>query len=233
MHSLRTPPTFLVRAAAVLLLAAVGLAAAPAGAIDVAGTTTARFDWTAASGPVASYAVFVSRNAGGFPAQPEQVVTGTSVTIQGTLNETIVVRVHARDAQNTLGPASADSDPVRFVAAPALALSSSAVSVSVSQGQNAAGQSFTVRNTGGGTLSYTISDDASWLSVSPASGTSTGEADTVTLSFATTGLAPGTYTGRATVSATGATGAPSTFTVNLTVLQGLGAPGKPTLAQTP
>jgi len=143
------------------------------------------------------------------------------------------VRVHARDAQGTLGPASVDSDPVRFVAAPALALSGSSATLSVSQGQTLAAQTFTVRNTGGGTLSYTIADDVAWMSVSPASGTATTETDTVTLSFTTAGLAPGSYTGRVTVSAAGATGAPAVYTVNLTVLQGLSAPGKPTLVQAP
>lgn len=234
MNPLRIRPARFAPLGGSLAFAAVIFAAAPASAVlDVAGATTARFDWTAAAGPVASYAVYVNRNSTGFPSQPEQVVSGTSVTLQGALNQTLVVRVHAKDAQGNLGPASPDSEVVRFVSGAALALSATSAAVTVTQGQNAASQSFTVRNTGGGTLSYTIADDAAWLSASPASGTSTGESDTITVSFTTTGLAPGTHTGKITVSATGASGAPATFTVNLTVLQALGAPGKPTLAQVP
>src|SRR5262249_59412911 len=38
-------------------------------------------------------------------------------------------------------------------------------------GSNPANQTISVTNTGGGTLNFTASDDASWLTVSPASGT--------------------------------------------------------------
>ena len=37
--------------------------------------------------------------------------------------------------------------------------------------RNPAAQSLSVANTGGGTLSFTASDDAAWLAVTPASGT--------------------------------------------------------------
>jgi hypothetical protein len=77
-------------------------------------------------------------------------------------------------------------------------------------------QSFTVRNSGGGTLSYSVSDDASWLSVSPASGSSAGEADLISVSFAASNLAPGTYTAAITVQG-GAGVIPRTVPVNLTV----------------
>ena len=51
------------------------------------------------------------------------------------------------------------------------------------EGQNAPGGSFTVTNAGIDTLQYTISDDASWLDVSPSVGTSTGEIDTITVTM--------------------------------------------------
>ncbi len=55
-------------------------------------------------------------------------------------------------------------------------------------GANPAAQTFDVTNTGGGTLSYTASESASWLTVAPASG-SAPAAVTATASIA--GLAPG------------------------------------------
>ena len=96
-------------------------------------------------------------------------------------------------------------------------MSPASLSPSCVQGQNAADQSFTVQNTGGGTLSYSIAKNAAWLSVTPASGTSTGEPDTIAVNYATSGLAPGTYTGTITVTASGATGSPKTIGVTLTV----------------
>jgi hypothetical protein len=53
-----------------------------------------------------------------------------------------------------------------------------------------------VTNTGGGTLSFSASSNASWLSVSPLSGTAP-QSEQVTASVA--GLAAGTYTGQVTV----------------------------------
>ena len=64
----------------------------------------------------------------------------------------------------------------------------------------------------GSAASYSVSDDAAWLTASPASGSTPGN---VTLSVSTTGLAAGTYTATVTATAPGYTTA--TLTVNLTV----------------
>jgi hypothetical protein len=87
------------------------------------------------------------------------------------------------------------------------------------RGHNAASQSFELWNSGGGTLSYTITDDADWLSCSPDLGTSTGEHDSITVNYSTSGLsAVGTYTATVTISAPGASNTPQTVDVSLTVL---------------
>ena len=75
-------------------------------------------------------------------------------------------------------------------------------------------QAVSISNTGGGTLSFTASDDQPWLSVSPGSGTAPG---TVNVGVDPTGLAAGTYTGTATITASGATGSPKTVAVTFTV----------------
>jgi hypothetical protein len=74
-----------------------------------------------------------------------------------------------------------------------------------------------VEVSGKGTLNYSISDDASWLSVSPSNGSSTGEADTISVSYATSGLGAGTYKGTITVSDPSASNNPKTIAVTLTV----------------
>jgi hypothetical protein len=70
----------------------------------------------------------------------------------------------------------------------------------------------TVSNTGGGTLTYSVTDDQPWLSASPASGTAPG---TVSVTINPAGLAPGSYTG--TVTVTPSTGPPQTVAVGLAV----------------
>ena len=89
---------------------------------------------------------------------------------------------------------------------------------------NPAAQSFTISNTGSGTLTWTAGDSASWLTLSPATGTNTG---TVTASVNLSGLASGTYSGTITVSATGATS--KTLPVSLTVGSGTSTANSATL----
>jgi hypothetical protein len=82
-------------------------------------------------------------------------------------------------------------------------------------GANPSNQSFTISNTGTGTLTWSAGDNATWLTLSPATGTNTG---TVTGSVNLSGLAAGTYSGTITVAATGATS--KTLPVALTVNPG-------------
>jgi hypothetical protein len=98
-----------------------------------------------------------------------------------------------------------------------ISLSTSSLVTSTDEGSDAPGQTFTVANSGSGTLSYSIQDDAGWLSVNPASGTSTGEADTITVTYSTAGLSSGNYNAVITVSGPGATNNPQTINVALTV----------------
>lgn len=98
---------------------------------------------------------------------------------------------------------------------PAMTLSTSSVSLPVTQYGTLPTWPFTIRNSGGGTLSYSASDDASWMSVSPSSGTSTGEADTLNVNFNTSGYSAGTLNGTITLSAPGV--ASQTISVRVTI----------------
>ena len=73
--------------------------------------------------------------------------------------------------------------------------------------------SFDLWNAGGSTLSYTIADNASWMSVSTVSGQSAGERDTITATVNRSGLAAGTYLG--TITVTPSTGAALTLAVTM------------------
>ena len=81
-------------------------------------------------------------------------------------------------------------------------------------GANPASQTISITNAGAGTLNWTATDNASWLTVSPASGTAPS---TLTASVNVSGLAAGTYNGTITISATGATNSPVSVPVTLTV----------------
>lgn len=85
-------------------------------------------------------------------------------------------------------------------------------------GESLADDTFTVRNSGTGTLTYAVTDNASWLSVNPSNGTSSGETDTLTIDYLTAGLGEGLHNATVTITATGATNTPQTIAVNLTVL---------------
>jgi len=74
---------------------------------------------------------------------------------------------------------------------------------------------FDIKNCGAVTLTWSISDDQPWITVSPTSGTTTTETDTVTVKIDTTGLSLGEHTG--TISIT-SDGGDKTGTINVTVL---------------
>ena len=70
---------------------------------------------------------------------------------------------------------------------------------SVQQGQTRT-WTFEITNCGGKTLTWTVSDDRPWITVSPTGGSTTTETDTVTVTIDTTGLTVGaTHTGTITV----------------------------------
>ena len=66
-------------------------------------------------------------------------------------------------------------------------------------GTTATSLTFDIINIGGGTLNWTISDDAEWVAVDPTSGTTTTETDQITVSIDRTAVTPGSYTAQITV----------------------------------
>jgi PKD repeat protein len=103
---------------------------------------------------------------------------------------------------------------------PEIILSVSSLSNSCSEGANAPQQHFTVKNGGMGTLNYFVTDNASWLSCSPLTGSSTGEEDVLTLSYGTARMAPGTYFAKVTITASGAANSPQYVNIALTIGDG-------------
>lgn len=84
-------------------------------------------------------------------------------------------------------------------------------------GGNPAAQTLALKNSGQDTMEWSLSEDAAWLSASPASGTCSGEADYVTLSADAAGLAAGSYEAAVTISSPAAANSPVVIPVYLDV----------------
>ncbi|MBI4581266.1 MAG: hypothetical protein HY718_16305 [Planctomycetes bacterium] len=106
-----------------------------------------------------------------------------------------------------------------YVIAPTAVISLSPASLSrtVRQFVNPASQTFTVRNTGPGTMVYEVLTAGAWLSVNPDGGTSAGEIDTITVSYSTAGLNVGTHNGTIIVTSLLANNSPQTIEVTMTI----------------
>ena len=99
--------------------------------------------------------------------------------------------------------------------APVLVVSPSSLSFNASAGgANPPSQSLGISNGGLGTIAWSATSSAPWLSITPASGSAP---TTSTVSVATSGLSAGSYAGSITVTAPGAQNSPQTVNVTLSV----------------
>jgi len=101
---------------------------------------------------------------------------------------------------------------------PTIVVSRSSLSFSAQAGSGSPSpQTIGIRNGGSGTLAYTVAWDAAWLSVAPASGTSTGPEYPHTVSVNSGGLAQGNYAGTITIAGSGAVNSPQVVGVALQI----------------
>jgi hypothetical protein len=144
--------------------------------------------------------------------------TATSFNI-GTPSVTQYYFITAYDLSNN---ESSESNLATFTPAgspppvvlPAIGVSPTSLSFAATQGgANPTTQTVSINNTGGGTLSWTVSDNAAWLTLSRTSGIGNG---VVRASVMTGTTDVGTYHGSITLSATGGSSVtvPVTFTVD-------------------
>jgi uncharacterized protein (TIGR03437 family) len=102
-------------------------------------------------------------------------------------------------------------------AAPTIAVSVTSLAFSANMGAAPAPQTFTIRNSGAGSLNYQITATQRWINVAPESGASTGAANTVTVSLSTADLGAGTHDGDIRISQTETGTTPVTIAVRLTL----------------
>jgi hypothetical protein len=112
-------------------------------------------------------------------------------------------------------PTSPDLDEVTK---PAIWVNVTALSFTASEsGLNPGSQTLQVKNSGAGTLNYSISDDANWLSVLPSSGSSTGNIIDHTVSVDISGLKENKYSATITITDSNASNSPKPVSVSLEI----------------
>ncbi len=141
------------------------------------------------------------------PLQEQFPVTVTNGAIQlafnGVVNRGVINAIQ-------VAPASG-SQPIP----PSLTLGGTSLNFSgTAGGSNPTAQAVTVTNAGGSTLTWTASSSATWLSISPNSGTAPAS---ISVQPNLAGMAAGSYNGTVTVTAPGAGNSPQAVSVALTV----------------
>jgi hypothetical protein len=101
---------------------------------------------------------------------------------------------------------------------PAIGVSTTLIERTVQVGQSLPTDVFRVRNTGEGILNVTISENAPWLGVSPASAVSAGPDRTVAVGFGTASLAIGDYDVMIQVASPNAANSPQMIAVKVHVI---------------
>ena len=100
---------------------------------------------------------------------------------------------------------------------PAISQTPISLDNSCDEGADASGQEFEIWNSGGGAISYTLSDDADWLVCDPATGSLTETHEVISIVYSTAGLVPGNYSATITINAPDASNNPQEIDVVLTV----------------
>jgi hypothetical protein len=186
-------------------------------------------NWTA-SGNAAW--MTVSPSAGTISRQQNQISVAVSATglASGTYTGTVNIAIGGQlsavpvtlvvsggTATSTSGSATSTSSG-GTTPTPSILLNPVSLSFSgTAGGTTPLAQTFNISNPTGGTLTWTLTEPASWLGLNITSGTTTTEVDAISASVSTTGLAAGTYSTAITVTASGSTNSPQTIPVILTL----------------
>ena len=105
---------------------------------------------------------------------------------------------------------------LRVIGIPELSISPSSHDFGYVPKGESVSTTFKVWNSRTGTLEYTVSPECDWITVSPASGVSTGEKDTIHVTVYTSGLSPGSHSCDIRIQSNGGN---KTFTISLNVFE--------------
>lgn len=152
---------------------------------------------------------------------PNQEISGSQdwaqVTVPIATGTQKLTWRYKKDSSTATGSDAGWVDEVRYVQHTAnLELTQNRVDLITTIGQNPPALSFDVLNEGTGTVSYTVSSSKTWVTVTPTSGSTAGEPDTIGVSINATALKAGLNTARVTVQPVN--GVAQYFDINLNVL---------------
>jgi uncharacterized protein (TIGR03437 family) len=137
--------------------------------------------------------------------------TAIAAALPANLTGLIIITVFASTGTDSVAIMSAVSNPSVIAVSPATLAFNYTTGGSVP-----AAASVQITNSGSGTLAWTATASAAWLTVAPASGTAPSA---LSVSLSPAGLSPNTYTGNVLISASGASNTPFSIAVTLTVTQ--------------
>ena len=135
--------------------------------------------------------------------------TSITATLPATLTGMVILQVFA--------PSGSDAFPVLLIAQSKLAVAPASLQFAYTLGgAEPAAQSLQLTNAATGTLSWTATSTATWMTVTPASGTAPSA---LSVSVSPDALTAGTYTGSIQIAAANASNTPLSIGVTLTVTQ--------------
>jgi hypothetical protein len=142
-------------------------------------------------------------------------VGGDLTTLTGQFHDYMVLVTDACSWEIPLLPATPTPTPTL----PTISCNPSSLSFTATHGgSNPPSKTLGIWNSGGGTLNWSASDSANWLTVNPTSGSSAGEVDYVTVQATISGMAVGVHTSYISITATNAINTPQIVPVSLTIL---------------
>ncbi len=196
------PPTLAASAASLLF-------AASPGSTPPAQTVTVSASSAATAWAVASSASWLTATATSTLTPGDVTVTANATGLaEGTYTGTVTISAPG-------AVSSPMTIPVTFaVKTAALAVSPSALTFFGSTTSNPSAQSVTISNAGTGTLTWTASADATWIGLSATSGAAPA---TLSITPASSALAPGVYTSTVTISSGDVANGPVVIPVTVTV----------------
>jgi len=164
------------------------------------------------------------------------VAVNTTGLAEGTYHANITISETALDgsgrAESAVGKFLVDSVTVPVtlnLGVPAISASPTPLTFTTNAGENPADKTLKVCNSGTGTLNWSLTDNAGWLSESPVSGSlNATECEDVTVSVAASGLGAGDYSATITITDPAASNTPYSVSVSLSIAAaGAGIPGAP------
>ncbi|MGB6872793.1 MAG: BACON domain-containing carbohydrate-binding protein [Dehalococcoidia bacterium] len=210
--SLPTEPTIAFNPKRFTFLATAGGANPASQILEIWNSGPGTLDWSV-SDDAAWLAL--APTSGSSSGEHDEVTASVDVTGMSTGDYSATITIAAAGAPNTPRTLVV-SLTFTGTEGPTIAFGPASLSFSAVAGEaNPANQTLEIWNSGTSTLDWSVSDDADWLSLSPTSGSSTGEHDVVTASVDIADMSTGDYSATITIAAAGATNTPRTLAVSL------------------